>query len=269
MILPINLYFFAFLLLLVLYFAASKAEEEYTYTKGSRKGPENWWRLNPKWKVCGSGKLQSPINLMDNRVKELPQLGELNGDYKPAPAVLKNMDYYIMVQWKGDAGQLHINGTYYKLIQCHWHIPSEHTLNGLKFDLELHALHKNSKGYAAVIGILYTIGSSDPLLSKLFNAIKSIGDKDIDLGVINPGDIKFGSGKYYRYVGSLTSPPCTEGVVWKIMKKAGTVSRKQLSALKGVVHHHRHGFEESARPTQELNGRQVWLYNPMENGKPN
>ncbi|KHN10573.1 Bifunctional monodehydroascorbate reductase and carbonic anhydrase nectarin-3 [Glycine soja] len=131
-------------------------------------------------------------------------------------------------EWKGDAGHLNINETYYNLIQCHWHTPSEHTLNGTKFDLELHAIRTTSKGEFAVIGILYKIGSPDPFFSKLLKDIKSSVDKDIDVGVINPREIKFKSRPYYRYVGSLTTPPCTEGVVLTIVKK---------------------GYEENARPT--------------------
>ncbi|TKY62649.1 Alpha carbonic anhydrase 4 [Spatholobus suberectus] len=270
MTLPTNPNSFSLVILVLILYSSSflgsasdsKPEDEYTYAEGTSKGPENWWRINPKWKVCGNGKQQSPIDLLEKRVQELPQLGKLEKDYKPAPAVLKNRGHDIMLQWKGYAGHLNINGTYYKLIQCHWHTPSEHTLNGKKFDLELHAVHQNSKGETAVIGIWYKIGHPDHLLSKLLNVIKSIGDKDIYLGVINPGDIKFGSRKYYRYVGSLTTPPCTEGVVWTIVKKVRTVSREQLRALKGAVHH---GYEENARPTQELHGRQVWLYTPKEN----
>ncbi|KAH1077688.1 hypothetical protein GLYMA_19G135900v4 [Glycine max] len=274
MTLPTNLnFFYVFLPMLILYSSSflasasdSKAEDEkFTYAIGSSTGPENWWHVNQKWKTCGDGKLQSPIDLLDQRVQELPQLGKLKKAYKSAPAVLKNSGHDIVLEWKGDAGHLNINETYYNLIQCHWHTPSEHTLNGTKFDLELHAVHKSSKGEFAVIGILYKIGSPDPFFSKLLNDIKSSVDKDIDVGVINPREIKFKSRPYYRYVGSLTTPPCTEGVVWTIVKKVRTVSSEQLSALKGAVHH---GYEENARPTQELGGRQVWLYGPMENEKP-
>ncbi|KAG5049446.1 hypothetical protein JHK85_010549 [Glycine max] len=97
-------------------------------------------------------------------------------------------------------------------------------LNGTKFDLELHAIRTTSKGEFAVIGILYKIGSPDPFFSKLLNDIKSSVDKDIDVGVINPREIKFKSRPYYRYVGSLTTPPCTEGVVLTIVKKLWRVS---------------------------------------------
>ncbi|BAT85217.1 hypothetical protein LR48_Vigan04g074400 [Vigna angularis] len=259
-------FFFVIFFLFIIYpstFTASSLshskpeDEEFGYTEGSRNGPDNWWRLNPKWRVCGKGKRQSPIDLSDKVVHEFPQLGNLQKYYKPAPALLKNMGHVIMVKWNGNAGQLNINGTYYKLVQCHWHTPSEHTFNGTKFELELHAVHQNSKGEIAVIGIWYKIGRPDRLLSKLLKELKSLGEKDIDLGVINPGMMELGR-KYYRYVGSLTTPPCTEGVVWTIVKKVKTVSRKQLRALKEAVHH---GYENNARPTQELHGRQVWLYN--------
>ncbi|XP_047180194.1 alpha carbonic anhydrase 4-like [Vigna umbellata] len=259
-------FFFVIFFLFIIYpstFTASSLshskpeDEEFGYKEGSSNGPENWWRLNPKWRVCGKGKRQSPIDLSDKVVHEFPQLGNLQKYYKPAPALLKNMGHVIMVKWNGNAGQLNINGTYYKLVQCHWHTPSEHTFNGTKFELELHAVHQNSKGEIAVIGIWYKIGRPDRLLSKLLKNLKSLGEKDIDLGVINPRIIKFGSRKYYRYVGSLTTPPCTEGVVWTIVQKVKTVSREQLRALKEAVHH---GYENNARPTQELHGRQVWLY---------
>ena len=80
-------------------------DEEYTYAIGSSTGPENWWRINPKWKTCGDGKLQSPIDLLDQRVQELPQLGKLKKAYKSAPAVLKNSGHDIVVshyafEWK-------------------------------------------------------------------------------------------------------------------------------------------------------------------------
>ena len=236
----------------------SHGEEEYSYKEEDNKGPENWGNIKPEWKICATGKLQSPIDIQNERVQKNSQIGKLQKEYKPAPAVLKNRGHDVMLQWSGNAGELRINGTHYKLIQCHWHTPAEHTINGTKFDMELHAVHQTSKGETAVIGILYKIGSPDPLLSKLLEHIKLIGDKDIDVGIINPQDIvKFGSRTYYKYIGSFTTPPCTEGVVWTIAKKVRTISAEQLKALKEAVHS---GYEENARPTQDLGGRRVWLY---------
>ncbi|KAK2416853.1 alpha carbonic anhydrase [Trifolium repens] len=236
-------------------------EDEYNYKSGDSKGPENWGNIKPEWKLCGTGKSQSPIDIINSTVHDLLQLGKLEKDYKPAPAVLKNRGHDVMLEWNGDAGKFDIKGVSYKLIQCHWHTPAEHTLNGTKFDMELHAVHQNSKGEIAVIGMWYKIGGPDSLLSKLLDNIKSISDKDKDVGIINPEEIKFGGKKYYRYVGSLTTPPCTEGVIWTMLKKVRSVSSEQLKALKEAVHP---GFEENARPTQDIGEREVLLYNPKK-----
>ncbi|XP_015898085.2 alpha carbonic anhydrase 4-like isoform X2 [Ziziphus jujuba] len=235
-------------------------ESPFTYVEGSGKGPKEWGQLNPHWKVCNNGKLQSPIDLLDARVEVFPNLGKLKRDYKPAPAIVMNRGHDITVKWKGYPGKVIINGTDYNLLQCHWHSPSEHTFNGSRYDLELHVIHLNSKGEVAVTGIVYKYGQPDPFLTKLLEHIKRVDhNEQIELGIVNPGIIKFGSRKYYRYIGSLTVPPCTEGVIWTIVKKVRTVSREQVRALREAVHD---GFEANARPTQESAGRSVLFYTP-------
>ncbi|KAF4356330.1 alpha carbonic anhydrase 4 [Cannabis sativa] len=236
-------------------------ESPFSYNEGSGKGPKKWGHIDPHWKICNNGKLQSPIDLLHQRVQVFPNLGKLKRDYKPAPATVMNRGHDITVKWKGNAGKININGTHYELLQCHWHSPSEHTFNGSRFDLELHIIHLSSSGEIAVVAITYEYGRPDPFLTKLFEHIKSVDHEEKDLGIINPGIIKFGSRKYYRYIGSLTVPPCTEGVIWTIVKKVRTVSREQVHALRKVVHD---GFEVNARPTQQLDGRSVWMYTPRE-----
>ncbi|XP_059427970.1 alpha carbonic anhydrase 4-like isoform X2 [Corylus avellana] len=147
----------------------SEVDDEipYTYTEGSGKGPKKWGQIDPHWKVCGNGKMQSPIDILDKRVQVFPTLGKLKRDYKPAPAVVMNRGHDIAVKWKQDAGKININGTNYKLQQCHWHSPSEHTFNGSRYDLELHVVHKSSSGKFAVVGIVYKYGHPDPFLSKV------------------------------------------------------------------------------------------------------
>ncbi|KAM0981245.1 hypothetical protein ACFX2A_014599 [Malus domestica] len=238
-------------------------ETAFTYLEGTGKGPKKWGQIDPQWKVCDNGKMQSPIDLLDQRVQVFPKLGKLKREYKPAPAIVKNRGHDITMRWNGDAGKTKINGTDYRLLQCHWHSPSEHTFNGSRYALEFHIVHVSSTGKIAVIGIVYKYGRPDPFLSKLFHHIKSVGKEEVDIGNINPGDIKFGSRKYYRYIGSLTVPPCTEGVIWTIVKKVRTVSREQVRALREAVHD---GYEANARPTQELDGRPVLLYTPRNNG---
>ncbi|KAF8398325.1 hypothetical protein HHK36_017252 [Tetracentron sinense] len=239
----------------------SEVENEipFSYVEESGKGPKRWGQINPHWKVCDNGEMQSPIDLLNRRVQVLPSLGKLKRDYKPAPATLRNRGHDIAVKWKGDAGKININSTDYRLLQCHWHSPSEHTFNGSRYNLELHIVHLSSDGEIAVIGITYKYGRPDPFLAKLMPILSSVGTEEKDLGIINPGNIKFGSRKYYRYIGSLTVPPCLEGVLWTIVKKVRTASREQVRALKEAVHD---GFEANARPIQELKGRTVCLYTP-------
>ncbi|PIN06525.1 Carbonic anhydrase [Handroanthus impetiginosus] len=240
----------------------TEAEDEspFTYDRKSKRGPGNWGNLNPTWKVCGNGRFQSPIDLADDRVVVSSKLGILRRAYKPAPAIIRNRGHDIMVAWEGDAGVVRINGTEYKLLQCHWHTPAEHTFDGKSFKMEIHIVHKNSHGQIAVIGILYKLGRPDPFLAKLLQKIKIFDHKGINIGVVDPWDIKFGSRKYFRYIGSLTVPPCTEGVVWSILKKVRTVSMEQIRALRDAVHD---GFEDNARPIQESDDIAVYMFRPQ------
>ncbi|XP_012828022.1 PREDICTED: alpha carbonic anhydrase 6-like [Erythranthe guttata] len=122
------------------------------------------------------------------------------------------------VEWRGDAGGVTINGTAYKLEQCHWHIPSEHTINGVRFDMEMHIVHISSKGDIGVVSILYKLGSPDSFLARLLPHLENANREGTDVGVLDPLDIKFEGGEYYRYTGSLTTPPCSETATWTIIK---------------------------------------------------
>ncbi|XP_022144728.1 alpha carbonic anhydrase 7-like [Momordica charantia] len=246
-------------------------ESEFDYIRGSKKGPSKWGEIKREWERCKNGEMQSPIDLSSTRVKAIKTLGHLNNKYKPSNAILKNRGHDISIKWEGNAGSIKINDTNYLLQQIHWHSPSEHTLNGRRYDLELHLVHQSShtdvKYPIAVVGIFYKMGRPDPFLSKLSRKIKALGEeKEKKLGRIDPRMIKMGSIKYYRYMGSLTVPPCTEGVIWNINQKIGTVSREQVKLLRSAVHD---SAEKNARPIQPRNGRQVDLYDPNPTHTPN
>ncbi|KAL0359569.1 UNVERIFIED_CONTAM: Alpha carbonic anhydrase 4 [Sesamum angustifolium] len=276
--------------------AGMQDESPFTYDWNSDKGPGNWGNLDRNWKACGVGKLQSPIDLNDDRVSILHTLGNLKRTYKPAPAVIKNRGHDIMVSYLvhvvslgilfwfqrlllqllarsfvsmfflfvrssvgGRCRRRLINGTEFKLLQSHWHTPSEHTVDGKRFKMEIHMVHKNSHGQISVVGILYKLGRPDAFLAKLLEHIKTAGHQGKHVGFVDPWDVKFGSRKYYRYIGSLTVPPCTEGVLWTILKKVRTVSLEQIRALRDAVHD---GFEENARPIQQSDDITVYMYRP-------
>ncbi|WCJ33417.1 alpha carbonic anhydrase 4 [Euphorbia peplus] len=251
----------AFTLLVSLIFTAYQvlAVEEigFSYIEASGRGPSKWGQLDPKWKACGIGKLQSPVDI--SNVKLDRGLGELQQAYKPCNASIVSRGRDIMVSWKGDGGGININGTSFKLEHTHWHIPSEHSINGKRYDLEVHIVHENSQGKIAVSAILYQFGQPDAFLFQLLPFIKSVTKTEKNMGIMNPGIVGFGTKHYYRYDGSLSVPPCTEGVTWTILSEIRTASVDQVRALKDAVDS---GYEMDARPIQALNGRGLYVYNP-------
>lgn len=259
---------FSFLFLSSHAFLARSAEvddeSEFSYDEKSENGPANWGKINPEWRTCNTGKLQSPIDLLNKRVEVVSDLGILRKYYKPSNATLLNRGHDMMLRWEGGAGYLKINGTLYQLIQCHWHTPSEHTINGKKFNLEAHLVHESHDGKTAVIGIIYKIGRPDSFLSMIEKDLKVLASRkgvERAIGRIDPKQIKLDGKKYYRYIGSLTIPPCTEDVVWTIDRKVKTVTKRQMKLIRDAVHDE---SESNARPAQPLNGRPIKFYKPEE-----
>ncbi|CAN8320221.1 unnamed protein product [Cochlearia groenlandica] len=237
-------------------------ESEFSYDGNGENGPEKWGKLKPEWKMCGKGEMQSPIDLMDKRVRIVTQLGRLTRDYKPTNATLRNRGHDMMVRFEEGSGSIKISGIEYQLLQLHWHSPSEHTINGRRFALELHMVHESINGSMAVVTVLYKIGRPDSFLSLLENKLMAITDQnqaEKNIGMIDPKEIKIGSRKYYRYIGSLTIPPCTQNVTWTIVKKVRTVTKNQVNLLRVAVHD---DSNTNARPVQPINKRVVNLYRP-------
>ncbi|EOA28932.1 hypothetical protein CARUB_v10025180mg [Capsella rubella] len=198
-------------------------ESEFSYELNKENGPRNWGKLKPKWNMCGKGEMQSPIDLMNKRVKLVSHLGKLSRNYETSNATLKNRGHDMMLKFGEEgSGSFKINGTEYNLLQLHWHSPSEHTINGKRFALELHLVHESKNGSMAVVTVLYRIGRPDSFLSLLEHKLAAITDQsdaEKNVVMIDPTEIKIESRNYYRYVGSLTTPPCTQNVTWTIIKK--------------------------------------------------
>ncbi|XP_051138672.1 alpha carbonic anhydrase 4-like [Andrographis paniculata] len=261
-----TLIFFDCLLLTAFHFSAKANDKlreglrikadysSYSYDFKSEDGPNNWGNLNPQWKNCKTGEKQSPIAISHRHVSLSVLHGDLKIKYKPAKAVIKKGSHLVEVEWKGDAGGIVINGIKYKLVQCHWHTPSEHTVNRFRGAAELHVVHKNDAGDAAVIAILYAIGPPDPFLGLVLPHLASNASAP-DLGVLNPFWINLRDRLYYRYIGSFTTPPCSENVTWTVFKFVRTISRQQIYALRTSV---KDGKLGTARPIQAMNGRTVY-----------
>ncbi|WRX23144.1 Alpha carbonic anhydrase domain - like 2 [Theobroma cacao] len=217
--------------------------DEFNYDEGSGRGPSRWGSLKPEWQTCSTGNLQSPIDIPVGSVLLSPALGDLQTSYASSPAVLKNRGHDIAI------------------LQCHWHSPSEHTFDGTRHDLEIHIVHQNANNQIAVVSMVFQFGQPDPFLSALLSSIKTVGGGEKELGNVNPGDIGFVGRRYFRYTGSLSTPPCTEGVIWTVFQQVKTASTEQVQALKDALTEQ---FKENSRPAQPLGGRLVSFYEPGE-----
>ncbi|CAN6348902.1 unnamed protein product [Urochloa humidicola] len=237
----------------------------FSYSSGSATGPENWGKLSPAYKACGQGKQQSPIDIVTKQVIPNPNLDTLARTYEAANATLVNDGHDISLEFEGKVGTITVNGKVYNFEKLHWHSPSDHTINGQRFPLELHLVHKSADGAVAVIGILYQIGAPDSFYYQLKRQLGEMaGDKcnfaeeesHVEAGVMHLRSLQKRTGSYFRYMGSLTVPPCTENVVWSVLGKVRQISQEQLQLLKAPLP------GSDARPTQPLNGRTVQFYNP-------
>ncbi|KAM1757368.1 hypothetical protein ACFX11_006628 [Malus domestica] len=263
---PTPILFYSFLIALVLLNSRHATSEEvedqreFNYEEDSEKGPVRWGEIRQDWSMCSKGSMQSPIDLLDDRVELVSHLGILKSNYRPCNATLNNRGHDMMLKWEADPGFILLNGTLYKLKQCHWHASSEHTINGKRFDLEVHLVHESATGNIAVTGILYRIGAPDPFLSSIMDYLADVSDTTEDeevVGMVDPRQMKTSSTKYYRYIGSLTTPPCTQNVIWTIAREVSTVSEEQVKALRVAVHD---DSDTNARPVQPRNRRIVQLY---------
>ncbi|XP_060174240.1 bifunctional monodehydroascorbate reductase and carbonic anhydrase nectarin-3-like [Lycium barbarum] len=257
--------FISFLFLSSVFLARSGEiddESEFSYDENAKNGPANWGNIHPEWSTCNTGKLQSAIDLLNEKVQVVSNLGILQKYYKPSRATLLNRGHDMMLRWD-DGGYLRINGTQYQLKQIHWHTPSEHTIDGKRFDMEAHLVHESNDGKIVVVGIVYEIGLlPDFFLSIIEKDLKALVDRkgtERDIGIISPNLMIIDGRKYYRYVGSLTTPPCTEGVVWTIDEKVKTVTKRQIKLLRDAVHDE---YETNARPVQPVNERSIKFNKP-------
>ncbi|KAG9459129.1 hypothetical protein H6P81_003637 [Aristolochia fimbriata] len=246
--------------------AASNAHiiaNEVSFTYTGMSGPSNWGNLSPDYAVCSNGKQQSPIDIKKDDISSKKEC--LSRDYQDANATLVNNGFNIGIKMEGDAGALDLNGKKYTLQQLHWHSPAEHTIKGVRHPAELHLVHRSKDDEIAVVAILYKFGDADPFLKQMKDQLAALdkevckGDEEshIPLGVIKTKQLDKETRKYYRYMGSLTVPPCQENVSWSILGKVREMSLEQLNALRAPLGT---GYTKNARPLQELNGRKVELH---------
>jgi carbonic anhydrase len=217
------------------------------WTYEGESGPAHWGSLDPAFARCAVGHAQSPIDISAPKSHSLPSLAL---HYQETRISVVNNGHTIEVAY--DPGSsLDIEGTRYQLIQFHFHTPSEHTIGGKHVPAELHLVHRSGDGRLAVIGVLMQAGPENTALAPLWNHLPPAeGPAQRVNARINAQDLVPPQHTSYRYDGSLTTPPCSEGVKWIVMATPISLSEQQLEKLTSILHN-------DSRPVQALDGRTV------------
>jgi carbonic anhydrase len=214
-------------------------------------GPDLWGNLDPSFKTCKEGAEQSPIDLIWK--KPLTSDGNLQFKFTEEDLVAKDTGHSAQVVFSGKQ-MTNIRGQIYSLLQIHFHSPSEHTISGKHYPIEAHFVHKDPTGQLAVLGVMFKEGAENPALSHVLAHIPSDKSKtNKTLVKINPSQFLPTILTYYNYKGSLTTPPCSEGVNWNIFNTPITASKEQIMKLQSF-------YNNNNRPIQPLNGRKVVNY---------
>lgn len=214
-------------------------------------GPDFWADLcGEDWKDCG-GNSQSPINIKTRDVGEDNNINNINTNYTTSTTKILNNGHTIQFNYTpGSSASL--NNINYDLLQFHFHTGSEHTINGYRYPMEVHLVHKDPiTGLLAVIGVFFTEGAENQVLARFMNDLPAHeGNHYISNNQYHIKDILPDNMDFYTYSGSLTTPACSEIVTWYVIKKPIQASRKQLERFKAIMH-------ENFRPVQKLNNREV------------
>lgn len=194
------------------------------------------------------GHNQSPIDINHAKLADLP---ELKFDYLAAPLSIINNGHTIMINYPSGS-TLTVGNRTYTLKQFHFHHPSEEHENGKGFDMVAHLVHSDSDGNLAVVAVLFKAGAVNPLLETLWKNIPRELNKTTESSTVsvNAKGLLPSEHGYYSYGGSLTTPPCTEGITWYLLKSTSTLSDEQLATIAKLYPHNN-------RPIQKLNHRVV------------
>jgi carbonic anhydrase len=213
------------------------------------EGPEHWGELSEKFKICGEGKNQSPINITGAIEAELPAI-EFN--YGDVGLNVVNNGHTIKVIYAAGSS-ITVAGHTYNLLQFHFHTPSENNIEGKSFPMEAHLVHADDTGNLAVVAVMFTKGAPNSVVEKVWVVMPSrAGEKVEKAGTqINVMDMLPPNKDHYRFNGSLTTPPCSEGVVWMVLKDAAEASKEQVEKFSHIMHH------DTNRPVQPVNARPV------------
>lgn len=220
------------------------------WSYGGAGGPQAWANLKPEYQLCGSGQRQSPIHIEESAALQGPN-ETLGFDYRPSSGIVLNDGRTLRVEVQGE-NLLTVRGSSYRLEYFDFQHPAGEMVNHAGFAMGVHLVHRNAQGQAAIVAVLLQPGDESAFIDKIWTYVPlDQGDRVgmpagwFDVATLLPQDQR-----YYQFFGSLTQPPCTEGVLWMVLKQPVTLSAAQLRLFTQM-------FPANARPVQALNGRIV------------
>ena len=236
------------LCLLVLPAFANAQQTPPHWSYSGKEGPNEWGKLDSNYAACSSGQRQSPINIKGAKTADLPTL---KFDYNVAPLNIIDNGHTIQVNYPAGS-TLTVGEKTFTLKQFHFHHPSEERINGHGYDLVAHLVHADAEGHLAVVAVLFSKGSANTVISSVWQNFPTEKSKAVDVSgvTLNAKDLLPADHGYYTFAGSLTTPPCSEGVTWYVLKNPMTLSEAQVAAFAKL-------YPRNARPVQPANGREI------------
>lgn len=228
--------------------AAMASEGAAHWSYSGALGPEHWGAISPEYAACRVGANQSPVDISS---VAHAGLSPLDVHYADGARRILNNGHTVQVD-VASGSSIDVDGHPFTLKQFHFHSPSENRINGRSYPLEVHMVHADADGHLAVVAVMFEQGSANPTLTQLWAHMPDHAGSAHELEPgLSAASLLPPQHSYYRFSGSLTTPPCSEGVRWMVMKQPLTASSEQIATFAAVLHH------ANNRPLQPLNGRLV------------
>ncbi len=214
---------------------------------GGSGGPETWGQMKPEFSKCSTGTRQSPIDIRDGIKVELDPV---RFDYKPSGFRVVDNGHTVQVNLAA-GNSIEVMGRHYELLQFHFHRPSEERIDGKQFDMVVHLVHKDLEGRLAVVAVLLERGAAQGVVQSVWNNLPLEKGEEVPARTtLNLNDLLPPERHYFTYMGSLTTPPCSEGVLWMVMKQPVPISAEQIGIFARL-------YPMNARPIQSASGRLI------------
>ena len=227
------------------------AENPAHWSYSGNAGPQAWSALKPEFALCSAGQRQSPIDIRGGLAVDLEPV---KFDYQSSRFAVVDNGHTVQVN-VAPGNAIEVGGRRYELLQFHFHRPSEERIDGRQFEMSLHLVHRDEQGRLAVVALLFDKGPPQPVLLKVWaNLPLEKNEENAARTALELADLLPADRRYYTYMGSLTTPPCSEGVQWVVMRQPVTLSPEQLDIFARL-------YPMNARPLQAAAGRRIMQSN--------